>query len=118
LFPASEIGLLVAAIMLVNNIRDISTDSRAKKKTLAVHLGPIKSRMLYSFLLLIPFLSIPFNPYLPWLNTALLPLHFGLCWFMQKRTGQQLNQQLVQTSLLVPLWALGYVFSFLLSPVF
>ncbi len=32
LFPASEIGLLVAAIMLVNNIRDIPTDSIAGKK--------------------------------------------------------------------------------------
>jgi 1,4-dihydroxy-2-naphthoate octaprenyltransferase len=116
LFPASEIGLLVAAIMLVNNIRDISTDSRAKKKTLAVHLGPIKSRMLYSVLLLLPFIIMPFNPYLPWLNSVLLPLHFSLCWFIQKRTGQQLNQQLGQTSILVLLWALGYLFSFMLLP--
>lgn len=117
LFPASEIGLLVAAIMLVNNVRDISTDSLAGKKTLAVHLGPIKSRMLYNLLLLVPFISLPFNPYLPWLNTVFLPLHLGLCWLMNKRTGQQLNLQLGQTSLLVLLWALGYCFSFILSPV-
>jgi len=117
LFPASEIGLLIAAIMLVNNIRDIPTDTHASKKTLAVHLGPIKSRMLYSLLLLLPFISIPFNPYLPWLNTTLLPLHFVLCWVMTKRTGQQLNQQLGQTSLLVLFWVIGYLFTFLLSPL-
>jgi len=116
-FPASEIGVLIAAIMLVNNIRDISTDSLAGKKTLALHLGPIKSRMLYSVLLLLPFISIPFNPYLPWLNTALFPLHLGLCWLIRKRTGKRLNLQLSQTSLLVMLWALGYVFSFLLTPI-
>jgi 1,4-dihydroxy-2-naphthoate octaprenyltransferase len=115
-FPASEIGLLIAAVMLVNNIRDISTDSKAGKKTLALHLGPIKSRMVYSLLLLLPFIFIPFNPYMPWLNTTLLPLHLGLCWLIRKRTGKQLNLQLSQTSLLVLLWALGYVFSFLLSP--
>jgi 1,4-dihydroxy-2-naphthoate octaprenyltransferase len=117
LFPASEIGLLVAAVMLVNNIRDIPTDGLAGKKTLALHLGPIKSRALYSLLLLLPFILLPFNPYLPWLNTALLPLHLCLCWFIRKRTGQQLNQQLGQTSFLVLLWALGYLFSFLLLPL-
>lgn len=115
--PASEIGLLIAAIMLVNNIRDITTDLRAGKKTLAVHLGPTKSRVLYGLFLLTPFLLISINPYLPWLNTALLPLHFFLCWLIRKRTGQQLNKQLGQTSLLVLLWAIGYLFSFLLSPV-
>jgi 1,4-dihydroxy-2-naphthoate octaprenyltransferase len=118
LLPASEIGLLVAAIMLVNNIRDIPTDSIAGKKTLAVYLGPIKSRMLYNVLLLLPFIILPFNPYFPWLNTAFLPLHLYACWLMRKRSGQQLNQQLGQTSLLVLLWAAGYVFSFLLSPTF
>jgi len=116
LFPASEIGLLVAAIMLVNNIRDIPTDSIAGKKTLAVHLGRFKSRVLYTVLLLLPFITIPFNPYFPWLNTALLPLHLFMCWLINKRTGQQLNQQLGQTSLLVLLWAIGYYCSFLMSP--
>ena len=117
-FPATEIGLLVAAIMLVNNTRDIPTDSIAGKKTLAVFLGPLKSQMLYNILLLSPFMIIPFNPYFPWLNTALLPLHLYLCWLNKKRTGKQLNQQLGQTSLLVLLWAVGYLCSFLLTPIF
>ena len=116
LFPASEAGLLVAAIMLVNNIRDISTDSIAGKNTLAVHLGSFKSRILYSALLLSPFIMIPFNLYFPWFNILLLPLHLYLCWLIHKRKGQQLNKQLGQTSLLVLLWTIGYLCSFLLSP--
>lgn len=117
-FPASEIGLLVAAIMLVNNTRDIQTDKRAGKMTLAVRLGQEKSYFLYYLCLLVPFLSIPFNPYLPWLNTVLFPLHFYLCLVIKKRTGSQLNTQLAHTSLVVLLWAIGYLASFILSPVF
>lgn len=118
LFPASEIGLLVAAIMLVNNIRDISTDQRASKVTLAVRLGREKSIFLYCVCLLVPFLSIPFNPYLPWLNTVLFPLHFYLCWVIRKRSGSVLNVQLAQTSLIVFLWALAYLVSFILTPMY
>ena len=34
------VGLLAAAILVVNNVRDIETDRRAGKRTLAVRLGP------------------------------------------------------------------------------
>lgn len=115
-FPASEIGALVAAVMLVNNIRDMSSDKLAGKVTLAYRLGPIFSRGLYCTLLLLPFVSLPFNPYLPWLNSVLLPLHLALCFLIRKRSAKQLNTQLVQTSLLVLLWATAYLFSSLLSP--
>ena len=117
LVPATEIGLLVAAVMLVNNIRDISSDHTAGKITLAFRLGPVNSRWLYALLLLIPFVLLPFNPYLPWLNSVLLPLHLGLCVLIRKRSGSQLNTQLGQTSSLVLLWALGYLASYYLSPV-
>jgi 1,4-dihydroxy-2-naphthoate octaprenyltransferase len=33
------VGLLIAAILVVNNVRDIDTDRRAGKRTLAVRLG-------------------------------------------------------------------------------
>ncbi len=114
--PASEIGCLIAAVMLVNNIRDITSDFAAGKVTLACRLGPSNSRWLYAVLLLLPFILLPFNPYLPWLNSVLLPLHLSLSWLIRKRTGRELNTQLGQTSLLVLLWALGYFFSFILSP--
>lgn len=117
LIPASEIGALVAAVMLVNNIRDIRSDHLAGKITLAYRLGPIKSRGLYGLLLLLPFVLLPLNPYLPWLNSVLLPLHLGLCFLIRKRSGSALNTQLAQSSILVLAWSLGYLFSFLLSPI-
>jgi len=113
LIPASEIGFLVASIMLVNNIRDMATDHLAGKITLAYRLGPIKSRGLYVILLLLPFMLLPFNPYSPWLNAFLLPLHLGLAWLIYKRSGTQLNTQLAQSSLLVLIWSLGYLCSFI-----
>lgn len=113
LIPASEIGFLVAAIMQVNNIRDITTDQLAGKITLAYRLGPSKSRGLYTGFLFLPFVLLVFNPYSPWLNAYLLPLHIGLAWMIYKRTGTQLNTQLAQSSLLVLTWALGYFVSFI-----
>ena len=37
---AVPVGLLAAAILVVNNVRDVDTDRRAGKRTLAVKLGP------------------------------------------------------------------------------
>jgi 1,4-dihydroxy-2-naphthoate octaprenyltransferase len=41
------VGLLAAAILVVNNVRDIETDRRAGKRTLAVRLGRDQTRRLY-----------------------------------------------------------------------
>ena len=43
------VGLLAAAILMVNNIRDIDTDRRAGKRTLAVRLGRLSARRAYSW---------------------------------------------------------------------
>ena len=40
---AVPVGLLATAILMVNNIRDLETDRRAGKKTLAVRLGRAQS---------------------------------------------------------------------------
>jgi 1,4-dihydroxy-2-naphthoate octaprenyltransferase len=42
-----SIGLLSTAILVVNNIRDLDTDRRAGKRTLAVRLGRERTRTLY-----------------------------------------------------------------------
>ncbi|QYK06618.1 1,4-dihydroxy-2-naphthoate polyprenyltransferase [Shewanella zhangzhouensis] len=51
----AAIGLFNAAIMLVNNTRDIRTDTRAGKRTLAVRIGEAQSRVLYQALVYLPF---------------------------------------------------------------
>ena len=45
---AVPVGLLAAAILVVNNVRDIDTDRRAGKRTLAVRLGRERTRPMYA----------------------------------------------------------------------
>jgi 1,4-dihydroxy-2-naphthoate octaprenyltransferase len=54
-----SIGCLSTAILVVNNIRDIETDRRANKNTLAVRLGREGARRLYVALVAIAYLALP-----------------------------------------------------------
>ena len=47
---AVAVGLLACAILVVNNLRDIPTDTTAGKRTLAVRLGDRGTRRLYAAL--------------------------------------------------------------------
>jgi 1,4-dihydroxy-2-naphthoate octaprenyltransferase len=49
-------GLLACALLMVNNLRDIRTDTVAGKRTLAVLLGDARSRTAYVLTLTLPFL--------------------------------------------------------------
>jgi 1,4-dihydroxy-2-naphthoate polyprenyltransferase len=53
------VGLLSTAILVVNNVRDIDTDRRAGKRTLAVRLGREPARRLYLALVLGAFAWLP-----------------------------------------------------------
>ena len=44
-------GMLVALVILANNIRDIAYDSRKSIKTVSIFLGPVKSIWLYAGLM-------------------------------------------------------------------
>jgi 1,4-dihydroxy-2-naphthoate octaprenyltransferase len=58
LLPASAIGLLSAAVLNLNNMRDIESDTASGKKTLALKLG-FKKAMVYEIVLLqLPLLLI------------------------------------------------------------
>jgi 1,4-dihydroxy-2-naphthoate octaprenyltransferase len=52
------IGLLIVAILVVNNLRDIEGDGRVGKRTLAVLLGDRATRVAFAALLGVPFLVI------------------------------------------------------------
>jgi 1,4-dihydroxy-2-naphthoate octaprenyltransferase len=57
------VGLLASAILVVNNVRDLETDRRAGKKTLAVRLGRPRARALYVAMVAGAFVAAP----LPWI---------------------------------------------------
>ncbi|MGA0878337.1 MAG: 1,4-dihydroxy-2-naphthoate polyprenyltransferase, partial [Ilumatobacteraceae bacterium] len=48
----AAIGALACALLVVNNLRDIPTDSKVGKRTLAVRLGDQRTRHLYVFLVI------------------------------------------------------------------
>ena len=64
---AVPVCLLASAILVVNNIRDIDTDRRANKNTLAVRLGRPATRRLFASMVV---LSFPLA-LLPWISGSL-----------------------------------------------
>jgi 1,4-dihydroxy-2-naphthoate octaprenyltransferase len=57
-WSSAAMGFLAVAILEANNVRDISTDSVAGKRTLAVRLGDRRARALYRALVVSAFATI------------------------------------------------------------
>lgn len=69
------IGLLIVALLVVNNLRDIPTDAEAGKHTLGVVLGEPRTRVLYIACLLVPFAVVAALAVArPWVLLALVAL--------------------------------------------
>jgi 1,4-dihydroxy-2-naphthoate octaprenyltransferase len=106
---AVPVGLLASAILVVNNVRDLETDRRAGKRTLAVRLGRARARELYAAMVCGAFLCAPL-PWLigsdelsPWLALPLLalPLAVPVVRIVRNRTdGPSLNRALARTGML------------------
>jgi 1,4-dihydroxy-2-naphthoate octaprenyltransferase len=110
------VGLLSAAILVVNNVRDIETDRRAGKRTLAVKLGRDRARLLWLAMVLVALAAPPViavTGALSW--WVVLPVLAGglvppLWAKVHERTdGPSLNAALAETGRLLA------VFSLLLS---
>jgi 1,4-dihydroxy-2-naphthoate polyprenyltransferase len=54
---AAPVGLLACALLVINNLRDIPTDTVTGKRTLAVVLGDHRTRVLYVACIVIPFFA-------------------------------------------------------------
>jgi 1,4-dihydroxy-2-naphthoate octaprenyltransferase len=75
LWAGVPVGLLAAALLQANNVRDIATDTESGKKTLAVRLGRRRAGLFYCFTLMGVALSIGvLASYRPWSLLALVAL--------------------------------------------
>ena len=107
------IGLLSTAILVVNNVRDIDSDRRANKNTLAVRIGREKTRKLYLVFVLGAFfvlgLTVVLNngPWLALIGLIAIPLARDPIAAVTGRTdGPSLNKALAGTGALLGITAL------------
>ena len=101
---SAPVGLIAAAVLVVNNTRDIDTDRRAGKRTLAVRLGRERSRRMYAAMVLLayPIALVPwvFGPLRAWLLLPFLtlPVAIGVIKIVSAHSdGPSLNRALAKT---------------------
>jgi 1,4-dihydroxy-2-naphthoate polyprenyltransferase len=111
-----SVGCLATAILVVNNIRDIDTDRRVGKRTLAVRIGRRPARLVYIVLLVLALLvaigALLTVDDVPWWGGLLL----GVVWVVLSRAptqtvarrtdGPALNRALAQTGALLGVFSL------------
>jgi 1,4-dihydroxy-2-naphthoate polyprenyltransferase len=107
------VGCLVTAILVVNNVRDIETDRRAGKRTLAVRLGRDGARRLYLSLIALAYVALLVTlaanggPWWATLGFISLPLAIRPARAVMTRTdGPSLNGALAGTGALLGVFSL------------
>jgi 1,4-dihydroxy-2-naphthoate octaprenyltransferase len=125
LAAGAMIGMPAAAVLVVNNYRDLDNDKRVGKNTLAVKLGRRVSRFEYALLMLLPFILLPLvqkaviGDYwwvLPWL---VLPWALVLIRrFWSEPPSPAFNQILAATARFQFVFGLLLCSSFLADPTF
>ena len=103
LVSAIPVGFLAVAILVVNNLRDIPTDTAAGKRTLAVRMGVDGTRSLYAILLVGTFAALPviaMIPPSPWplIALAALPLAYTAARMVSSGGGPSLLPALGATA--------------------
>ena len=116
------VGCLATAILVVNNVRDIETDRRAGKQTLAVRIGREGARRLYAGLVAIAYLALVITlaanggPWWGLLGLLSLPLAVPPTRAVLTRTdGPALNGALAGTGMLLGAFSLAVSAGFLIA---
>lgn len=105
-------GLIITAILVVNNLRDLENDRKAGKHTLAVMFGERASKVEYLICVLIAYLVMPIPVLLgliPWtslLTWLTLPLAIKTARIVFTQKGRPLNGALAGTGQLALLFSL------------
>lgn len=121
LLTAVPVGMLITAILVVNNLRDITTDRLAGKNTLAVRFGKRGTRIEY-LLLLAGSYAFPIYLFisgkvstLVLLTLVSLPMAVFQCRIICREEGRELNKGLAGTAQLTLvfclLFSIGLAFS-------
>lgn len=116
------LGLLIASILVVNNLRDIPTDRRVGKRTMAVILGVRGARAEFMILLVFayasPVLMTAFGVVHAWALLPLLslPMAVRLARSLRVLSGPALNTALADTARLTLLFSVLLCIG-LLAPV-
>jgi 1,4-dihydroxy-2-naphthoate octaprenyltransferase len=106
-------GFLITAILVVNNLRDLETDRRAGKMTLAVRLGENGTRWEYVFCLVAAYgmavlvwMAAPAKA--PWVLLAWfsIPMAISQVRFIWREKGKPLNLALAGTGRLALFYGL------------
>jgi 1,4-dihydroxy-2-naphthoate octaprenyltransferase len=123
LIAATMVGLPAAAVLVVNNYRDLEPDTRVGKHTLAVHLGRAFSRWEYALLMLSPFallvpLALSLQGSAAALLVSLLPLPMAIALvhrFWHEPPGPAFNPLLARTAQFQVLFSLALCVAVLLG---
>jgi 1,4-dihydroxy-2-naphthoate octaprenyltransferase len=108
---AVGVGVLACAVLVVNNLRDITGDGLVGKRTLAVLLGGPDTRRLYAALVLLPLALSAFAGIRSWpMLLGLLPLPLAVA--VARRVlggadGRRLVRVLGDTGLLLLAWSVA-----------
>jgi 1,4-dihydroxy-2-naphthoate octaprenyltransferase len=113
-------GLIITAILVVNNLRDLENDRKAGKRTLAVILGERGSKVEYLACMIVAYLMIPLAVLLnvvPWLSLLTwlsLPLAIRTARIVLTQKGRPLNAALAGTGQVALLFSILFWIGLLL----
>jgi len=108
------VGLLIVAILVVNNLRDIESDRGTGKRTLAVRIGVPGTRREYAacvvgaYLVTLGVALAGVSPAWVVLSGLSLPLAIRMIAMVNRESGRPLNQALAGTGRLTLVFALLY----------
>jgi 1,4-dihydroxy-2-naphthoate octaprenyltransferase len=114
---AIPVGMLVTAILVVNNYRDIATDAAAGKRTLAVILGRKRTRFLFAWLvygaypLIVVFAMAGWTPQTTMFAALLAPFAVGPVRIVYAKTGGLALIRALKLTARLHLWT-GVVLAF------
>lgn len=123
-WAALPMGLLIVAILVINNLRDVDTDRASGKLTLAARFGAGWARREYLWMVIAAYLV----PLLMWLSGAAGPFVLAawgtLPWFIPlardvyRLSGKPLNRLLGKTGQLTLLYGLFFSAGLVLQALF